>query len=179
MTPELIRAWAKSQGIAIGDRGRVAKEIREQYIKAQVVDAATAHLDKPADFMQLVNSKGRVVARQPTAGAPIEHATAPKPRKPRTNIRTTSARIAGSDTTLVTGDPIRVAGTQGHWRFLALVIEPSGSVYVDCVDPGGIGHAISPTRLELPRRGVTADSVRPSLEERQASATAHQPRRAS
>lgn len=160
MTPELIRGWAKATGIEIGARGRIPKEIREQYIKAR-----------------LEYAPGSVVEPKP---APVLKAVVtPKPRKPRPLIRAESARIAGPNTTLVTNDPIRVVGTQGHWRFLALVIEPDGSVYVDCVDPGGIGRAIRPTQLELPRRGITPDSVRPSLEERQASATAHQPRRAS
>lgn len=47
MTPDIIRAWAKSQGIPIGDRGRVSQSIREAWQRAQVVEAAKAHLGKP------------------------------------------------------------------------------------------------------------------------------------
>jgi hypothetical protein len=187
VTPDILRAWAKEQGIKIGDRGRVPNSIREAYIKVQpdyVPGAKYAKTDAAAQRELYETAAPKPVKRQyeneaHAAGIPTppNAVLAPKPRKPRaqpkaTAIRAEAVRVAG-DVTINSGDPIRVKDTQGHWRFLGVVLQPGGKVYIDCVDPGGIGRAIDPALIMVARKGVTAENVRPSLAEREASATAH------
>lgn len=155
MTPEIIRAWAKAQGMEIGDRGRVSQSIREAWEQHAGVQTAI------------------VVPAKPKA---VRAPRKPKAPKARPEIRAEEMRAPGP-VILTKGDPIKIKDEQGNWRFLAFVVQSSGLVYVDCVDPGGIGRAISPDRLLPPGKGVTAIDVRPTLDERQASATAHTPRR--
>lgn len=188
MTPEIIRAWAKSQGIKIGDRGRVSAEIRERYRTAHtlagiaseapaVAEALEKDREQRAELLAVVEC----IARGPGPASSEPVAKVPAPRAPRTkakpDIRLEGLRVIGS-VDLVKGDPMRVVGEQGNWRFLAVVIQPSsGKLYIDCVDPGGIGRAIAPERLDLPRKGVTRHDVRQTVEERTVSATAHAQKR--
>ncbi len=167
MTPDIVRAWAKEQGIAVGVRGRIKAEVYAAYNNRSATDAIGAR------------ARGDAVAEREALDRIIvaERRPAPKPRKPRVpkpapDIRAEAVR-GPEATTLITGAPMRVIGEQGNWRFLALVVQPGGKVYVDCVDPGGVGRAIDPSKLALAHKSVTAADVRPKLAEREASATAH------
>ncbi len=160
-SPSEIRAWAKTEGLAIGDKGRVSQEIRDAF--------ALSLGQAPAAPKPKLNAREAAVAAVKAVRAPRKPAAKPE-------VRAEALRLPEA-WALAPGDPIKVSGEQGNWRFLAVVLQPSGALYVDCVDPAGSGRAVEPSRLERPGKGVSRQDVRPTMAEREASATAHAQKR--
>lgn len=169
MTPDIIRAWAKAQGIEIGDRGRVKAEIREAYL--------LAHQGSPkgniAETLKPAPHFTSIAAPTVVPSVPVAKARQPRAPKPKPEIRVDGVRLAGGEPAFLTkGDPMRVVGEQGNWRFLGMVLEPDGTVYIDCVDPNGSGRAIRPAQVALAHKSVTRSAVAAGKEEMTANAMA-------
>lgn len=84
-----VRAWAKSQGFQVGDRGRLPAAVTEAYTAAANVDAATP-VRRPARKVPASSRRGSAVAADPTSSPlavpkPARRAsrdTADRPKRP-------------------------------------------------------------------------------------------------
>lgn len=146
MNPTEVRAWAISQGLEIAAKGRIPKPIQEAYEKAQ----RSVALD---EMIQISEEAGLYDQEKP-------------------NPLVKAQRYSEVTLTLSKGDPFRVEGERGHWRFLAFVVN-GDKTWVDCVDPNESGRAVAPNRVRPADKGATRATVAPHPEVIRASGVAH------